>query len=109
MRGGVHRLRAPRDVVGHEQRGPRFAVVVQASRLAHMSTWVVVPTSASGDVRARAGLLHPALAFGYGECVALVDQVRAVDAHARLGELVGYVDVAQMQEIDRALTFILDL
>ena len=34
MRGDVHLLRAPWDARGHEQRGPRYAVVLQSDYLA---------------------------------------------------------------------------
>ena len=44
VRGDLYRLRAPKDVRGHEQAGTRFAVVVQSDDLP-LSTWVVAPTS----------------------------------------------------------------
>ncbi|WP_218158677.1 type II toxin-antitoxin system PemK/MazF family toxin [Streptosporangium canum] len=47
MRGDVYRLRAPRDAVGHEQRGERFAVLLQSDFLSMLSTLIVAPTSAS--------------------------------------------------------------
>ncbi len=107
MRGSVHRLRPPKDVVGREQAGPRYAVVVQASRLDHLSTWLVVPTTSNPD--ARRGLLRPVMDFGRGECVALVDQLRAVDPERRLADEVGHASLAEMQAIDSALRFMLDL
>ena len=44
MRGDLYRLKAARDAVGHEQAGPRYAVVLQSDDLP-LSTWVVAPTS----------------------------------------------------------------
>jgi mRNA interferase MazF len=106
VRGAVYRLRPPKDLVGHEQAGPRFAVVVQATRLEHWSTWIVVPTSSSPN--AQRGLLRPVIDFGHGECVAMIDAVRSIDPQRRLGEEVGYVSLADMMAIEKALAFVLD-
>lgn len=106
MRGSVFEVRPPKGRVGHEQDGKRYAVVVQATRLEHLSTWLVIPTSASSN--ARPGLLHPVIDTGRGESVALVEQVRAVDPQ-RLGAEIGFVSLGSMQEIERALAFVLDL
>ena len=46
VRGEVFRLRSPRGSKGHEQSGPRCAVVLQSDHLA-LSTWLVAPTSTS--------------------------------------------------------------
>ncbi|HZJ05116.1 MAG TPA: type II toxin-antitoxin system PemK/MazF family toxin [Nocardioidaceae bacterium] len=46
MRGEVYRICAPRDDRGHEQRDPRYAVVVQSDQFP-LSTWLVAPTSTS--------------------------------------------------------------
>ncbi|MEV4379653.1 type II toxin-antitoxin system PemK/MazF family toxin [Streptosporangium sp. NPDC049644] len=46
-RGDVYRLRAPKNTVGHEQRGERFAILLPPDRLAHISTMLVAPTSTS--------------------------------------------------------------
>jgi mRNA interferase MazF len=48
VRGEIYRLRAPRDVRGHEQSGLRYAVVVQSDQLP-LSTWLVAPTSTSAQ------------------------------------------------------------
>jgi mRNA interferase MazF len=47
VRGDLYRLRTPRDAVGHEQRGERFAVVVQSDLLRVFSTVLIAPTSTS--------------------------------------------------------------
>ena len=105
MRGDVYRLKA-HDARGHEQRGPRFAVVVLASRFEHLSTWLVVPTS----TRARELVFRPAIEIpGHGETLALCDALTAVDPTARLGDLVGYLPLETMQRIDHALSGLLDL
>ncbi|RYV50422.1 type II toxin-antitoxin system PemK/MazF family toxin [Pengzhenrongella frigida] len=105
MRGDVFVLKAA-STKGHEQRGPRFAVVVQSSRLEHLSTWLVVPTS----TRAQRYIFRPAVTIPHhGETVAVCDAMTAVDPQARLGEYVGYLPLDQMQQIDRAVLALLDL
>ena len=105
MRGDVFALKAARTK-GHEQRGPRYAVVVQASRLEHLSTWLVVPTS----TRAQRFVFRPMVSIpDRGETVAVCDALTAVDPQARLGEYVGYLSLGQMQQIDEAIRTLLDL
>ncbi|MFI2754923.1 type II toxin-antitoxin system PemK/MazF family toxin [Cellulomonas sp. P22] len=105
MRGDVHRLRAG-QTRGQEQAGPRFAVVVLASRLEHLSTWLVVPTS----TRANPYVFRPWIDIpGHGPTVALCDALTAVDPQTRLGEHVGFLPLAQMEQIDVALAGLLDL
>lgn len=105
MRGDVYRLKAG-TTRGHEQAGERFAVVVLASRLEHLSTWLVVPTS----TRANPYVFRPRIEVpGHGETLALCDAMTAVDPQARLGDLVGFLPLADMQRIDYALTGLLDL
>lgn len=105
MRGDVYRLRAS-EARGHEQTGPRFAVVVLASRFDHLSTWLVVPTS----TRARPYVFRPAVEVPeHGETLALCDALTAVDPQARLGSHVGYLSLEAMERIDYALAGLLDL
>ena len=47
VRGELFKLPAPKGAKGHEQRGSRYAVVVQADELLGLSTVLVSPTSAS--------------------------------------------------------------
>ena len=107
MRASIFELRAPRDAPGHEQKERRFAVVVQATRLEHISTWAVVPTTSSPNV--RPGLLHPMINWGAGDSLVLCEAVQSVDPERRLAKEVGLATFSQMQEIDRALKFLLDL
>jgi mRNA interferase MazF len=107
VKGAVYSLKPPKDRAGHEQDGERYGIVMQATRFEHLSTWLIVPTSASPN--ARRSVLHPVVDFGRGECVALVEALRAVDPEKRLGDEVGFISLASMQEIDRALAFVLDL
>jgi mRNA interferase MazF len=43
-RGDVYRIRLP-EGRGHEQRGPRYGVIVQADELLGLSTVVIAPAS----------------------------------------------------------------
>jgi mRNA interferase MazF len=106
VRGDVYQLKAPRDTAGHEQRGQRFAIAVQATRLEQLSTWLVVPTSAS----AQPTVFRPEVKIpGHGRTLVLCDALAAVDPAKRLGALVGYLTLEEMQQIDRALLGLLDL
>ncbi|GLZ34931.1 putative toxin [Lentzea sp. NBRC 105346] len=103
MRGEIYRLRAPRDAKGHEQRGARYAVVVQ-SDLLPLSTWLVAPTSTS----ARAASFRPEIELDGQPTRVLVEQTTAVDPQ-RLGELAGRLALHEMNEIDAALRVVLGL
>lgn len=106
MRGEVYGLRAPRDARGHEQQGRRFAVIVQARRFAHLSTWLAIPTSTS----AKPAIYRPGIVIpGHGETLALCEGVNAIDPQVRLAEHVGTLSLYEMQMIDRALRIVLDL
>nr|BFE86568.1 type II toxin-antitoxin system toxin endoribonuclease PemK [Planobispora longispora] len=98
MRGDVYRVRAPRDVVGHEQRGDRYAVVLQSDAFAVLSTLVVAPTSTS----AAPAVFRPEIELNGKTTRVLVDQMRAVDI-SRLGDFAGRLDLSEVQEIGRTL------
>ena len=103
MRGDVYRLKAPRAARGHEQRGHRYAVVVQNDRLS-LSTWIVAPTSTS----AGAASFRPEIEIDGAVTRVLVDQVAAIDP-LRLGDQVGHLSRAAMDQVDRALAVVLGL
>ena len=75
VRGEIFRLPAPRGARGHEQRGARYAVIVQADEFLDLSTVLVSPTSAS----ARAASFRPAITLEGGETRVLVEQTTVVD------------------------------
>lgn len=103
MRGDIHRLRAPRGARGSEQRGTRYAVVVQSDDLL-LSTVLVVPTSRSASPR----IFRPTITIGDEPTQVLTEQTAAV-APERLGELVGNVSLNELQQIDTALRLALAL
>lgn len=102
-RGDVYRLTPPRRT-GHEQRGERFGVVVQADALLPRSVVIVAPTSR----RARPATFRPEIEV-HGETTrVLVEQIVTVDA-GRLGDLVGHVGPEEQWGIDTALDLVLGL
>lgn len=103
MRGEVYRLKAPRDARGHEQRGQRYAVVVQ-SDLLPLSTWLVAPTSTS----ARPASFRPEIELDGQLTRVLVEQTAAVDP-SRLGDLAGRLALHELNEVDHALRIVLGL
>jgi mRNA interferase MazF len=103
VRGDVYRVKTPRGVMGREQDGARFAIVVQSDDL-FSSTLIVVPTSRS----AREMDHRPQVVVDGESTHVLVEQVMTVDP-ARLGELVSRVSLGEMQEIDTALRLVLVL
>lgn len=103
MRGDVHELRPPRDRRGHEQSGPRYAVVLQ-SDLLPLSTLLVAPTS----TRARAASFRPEIVVGDITTRVMVEQTAAVDP-SRLGRLVGHVGPRELDAVERALEVVFHL
>lgn len=89
---------------GHERRGCRFGVLVQANELLPRSVVLVAPTSQS----ARAASVRPEIEVNGETMRVLVEQVDAVDA-GRLGSLVGHVTPEQQWGIDEALLTVLGL
>ncbi|MBA3326812.1 MAG: type II toxin-antitoxin system PemK/MazF family toxin [Solirubrobacterales bacterium] len=103
MRGEVYRLRASRDARGHEQRDPRYAVVVQSDQFP-LSTWLVAPTSTS----ARPASFRPEVEIGGRTTRVLAEQTTAIDP-ARLGDTTGHLTFDELRNIDAALRLVLDL
>ncbi len=103
-RGEVYRLPAPRRASGHEQRGARYAVILQADEFAALSTVVVAPTSGS----ARAASFRPAVRVAGQTTRVLVEQLRAVDPR-RLGRRAGRLTWEELAEVERALRLLLDM
>ena len=103
MRGDVYALKAPRDAKGREQRGNRYAVVIQ-SDLLPLSTWVVAPTSTS----ARPASFRPEVDIDGKSTLVLAEQMAAIDPQ-RLGNLVGHLSQQEMAEVDQAIRVVLHL
>ena len=103
MRGEVHRLRAPRDARGHEQRSERYAIVVQSDQFP-LSTWLVAPTSTS----ARPASFRPEVEVNGRMTRVLVEQTAVVDP-GRLGDRVGHLTFDERRHVEAALRLVLDL
>jgi len=102
-RGDVHRIRLPAGR-GHEQRGARYAVVVQADALLGLSTVLVAPTSRS----AAPATFRPEVDVGGAPTRVLVEQLRVVDLE-RLADRVGRLAPHELREVDGALELVLGL
>jgi mRNA interferase MazF len=104
VRGEVFRLPAPRAARGREQRGARYAVIVQADEFLDLSTTLVAPTSRG----ALPASFRPRVTLGGTETQVLVEQTTVVDPQ-RLGRAAGRLGPAEMSAIDEALALILGL
>ena len=104
VRGEVFRLRAPRGTRGSEQRGARYAVVVQADELLALSTVLVSPTSTAAPPRS----FRPTIDLDGTPTRVLVEQTTAVSPD-RLGDSVGRLSTSELRELDTALALVLGL
>lgn len=102
-RGDVFELRLPKGS-GHEQRGPRYGVVVQADEFLPRSVVLIVPTSRS----AKRATFRPEIEVERDTTFVLVEQLGAVDS-GRLGRLMGHVSPEEQWGIDDALLTVLGL
>lgn len=104
VRGDLYRLRAPKDVRGHEQAGARFAVVVQSDDLP-LSMWVVAPTSTGR----RDASFRPQIEIEGARTRVMVEQLTVVDPETRLGDFAGRLDTVELRAVDAALLAVLGL
>lgn len=104
MRGDLYRLKAPKDVRGHEQAGSRYAVVVQSDDLP-LSTWLIAPTSTGR----RSASFRPEIEVAGAKTRVMVEQLTVIDPQHRLGEFVGRLDAGEMNAVDTALRAVLAL
>jgi mRNA interferase MazF len=104
VRGEVFRLPAPKGARGHEQRGARYGVVVQADELMALSTTLVAPTSTG----ARPATFRPTIEIGGTETRVLVEQTTVVDPQ-RLGRSAGRLEADELRAVDEALALVLGL
>lgn len=104
VRGEVFRLPSPRGARGREQRGARYAVVVQADEFMGLSTTLVSPTSTS----AHPATFRPVITMEGNETQVLVEQTTVVDPQ-RLGRSAGRLDADELRAVDDALALLLGL
>jgi mRNA interferase MazF len=101
-RGDVYRVRLP-PRRGHEQHGPRYAVLVQADELLGLSTVLVAPTSRS----VRAASFRPEVDIAGQRTRVMVEQLRALDV--RRLDFEGHLSASEMRGVDEALSLVLAL
>lgn len=104
VRGEIFRLPPRAGTRGHEQRGARFAVIVQADEFLGLSTTLVAPTSTG----ARAASFRPTITVGRQETRVLVEQTTVVDPQ-RLGRSAGRLEATELRAVDDALSLILGI
>jgi mRNA interferase MazF len=104
VRGEVFRLTAPREARRREQRGARYAVVVQADEFLGLSTVLVAPTSTS----ARPASFRPTITLDRTDTRVLVEQTTVVDPQ-RLGPSAGRLEASELRSVDEALVLVLGL
>ena len=104
LRGEVYRLPARRGARGHEQRGARYAIIVQADEFLDLSTTLVAPTSTG----ARPASFRPTISLERRETRVLVEQTSVVDPQ-RLGRSAGRLEASELRAVDEALSLILGL
>jgi len=104
VRGEIFQLRVPLGTRGSEQRGNRYAVVVQADELLALSTVLVSPTSSSAPPRS----FRPTIDVRGTATRVLVEQTTAVSPD-RLGDSVGRLDATELRDLDDALALVLGL
>lgn len=104
-RGDIFQVGLPQGRGGsREQRGRRFAVILQIDELLELSTVIVAPTS----TRARPATFRPEIEIGGEPTRVLVEQMRAVDV-ARLGGFAGHLSVEEQARVDDAAALVLGL
>ena len=104
MRGDIYELKANTHAKGHEQKGRRYAVVLQSDALP-LSTVVAAPTT-TGSWDAS---FHVEIEIHGRRSRVLVEQMAAVDPAQRFGRKVGRIGIDEQTEIDRVVRLVLGL
>lgn len=104
VRGEVFHLPAPKGAREHEQRGARYAVIVQADEFLDLSTTLVAPTSTG----ARSATFRPVITLDGRFTRVIVEQTTVVNPQ-RLGRSAGRLNASELSAVDEALAVILDI
>ena len=102
-RGDIHAARFGR-ARGRVQAGDRPAVVLQAHGMAHWSTVLVAPLSAS----AQRSSFRPPVDIRGRESLVLADQIQPLDA-TQLGRRIGTLSADEMIEVEEAVKKVLGI
>ena len=89
---------------GHEQRGSRYGVIVQADEFLSRSLVIVAPTSTS----AFPATFRPEIVVAGTATRVMIDQLRPLDIE-RFGEHVHHLTLQEQYGVDDALRIVLDL
>lgn len=103
MRGDVVRVPTAKGSRGHEQRGPRYGVVIQSDDLM-LSTVLVTPTSTGS----RPAGHRPEVEILGQRTRLLPEQTRAISREV-LGAPVARLSYLELHELDDALRRVLEL
>jgi mRNA interferase MazF len=104
VRGDLYRLKAPKNVRGHEQAGGRYAVIVQSDDLP-LSTCLIAPTSTGR----RPASFRPEIVVNGITTRVMAEHLTVIDPQSRLGDCAGRLDSAELQALDAALHVVLGL
>jgi mRNA interferase MazF len=104
VRGEIFHLPALRGRRGREQRGARYAVVVQSDDFLGLSTVIVSPTSSI----ALPASFRPTITVDGKETRVLVEQTTVVDPQ-RLGRSAGRLAASELRAVDESLALVLGL
>ncbi|MBV9023251.1 MAG: type II toxin-antitoxin system PemK/MazF family toxin [Streptomycetaceae bacterium] len=103
FRGAILEIKALPGAQGHEQRGRRYAVVIQSDHFSTSTITVALTSSSAG-----AAVYRPEMEFNGLKSLILTDQIYSV-APSRLGDFKGALDGDELAELDRALMLKLGL
>lgn len=101
--GDVYRIAL--EGIGHEERGPHYAVVASDEAYNQGSTIVVIPFSS----HAREATVHPATVINGTRTKAMVEQLRAVDKSRLREHICSIAGDATMSLILEQLTYLFAL
>jgi mRNA interferase MazF len=103
-RGDVVALPPPRSAKGHEQKGRRYAIVVQSDEFDWLGTVLVAPTSTS----AQAAIFRPEIIVRGTKTRLLTDQLTTVD-RSRFDRSVSRLSGAEIEELETSMSRLLGL
>lgn len=103
VRGAILQICAVPGTRGHEQRGPRLAVVIESDRFVTSTVTIAMTCTNAGPA-----IYRPEIDVDGVRTRILTDQIFSVDP-ARLGGFRGRLDAGDVSELDRALLLKLGL
>lgn len=104
QRGDLVSFRGVQRAKGHEQRGQRYAAIVQSDAFSQLGTVLIVPTSTS----ARPAVFRPEITLRGRRTRLLTDQLLAVD-RSRVGRSVGRLSAPEVDELESSISLVLGL